>query len=418
MREIRPRQITSANVTVPGSKSYTHRMLIAAALSEGRCVIRNPLRSEDTDLTLSALIQLGIAIEENHDALIVHGRRGRLTIPEKSIYLANSGTSMRLLTAMVALGAGKCRLEGSRRMHQRPIHDLLDGLQQLDVNAQSIYRNGYPPVEVIGKRIKGGKIDLNCATSSQFLSALLIIAPYTLNGVEITVIEGPVSRPYVDITLDTMQQFGVPVQRRSYNWFKVKGSRTYCAGSYHVEPDCSQASYFWAVAAVIGTAVKVMGISANSPQGDIRILKLLEAMGCRVCAEPDGITVIGRELSGIETDMADTPDVVPTLAVVAAFAKGKTVIKNVAHLSAKESNRLNAVVTNLRKMGIDADCSDTRIVIRGGLPRGTDIETFGDHRIAMSYAVAGLKIPGVSIKDEYCVTKSFPNFWNVFESLY
>ena len=393
-------------------------MLIAAALSEGGCIIRNPLRSEDTDLTMNALIQLGISIEEHHDALIVQGRRGRLKIPEKSIYLANSGTSMRLLTAMVALGSGRCRLEGNQRMHQRPIHELLHGLQQLDVNAQSVYRNGYPPVEVIGKQIEGGKINLSCATSSQFLSALLMIAPYTLNGVEITVLDGPVSRPYVDITLDTMEQFGVAVERRSYNWFSVSGGRTYGAGSYRVEPDCSQASYFWAAAAITGATVQVRGISANSPQGDIRILKLLEAMGCRVLADSDGITVIGGELSGIETDMADTPDVVPTLAVVAAFAKGKTVIKNVAHLSAKESNRLTAVVTNLRKMGIDADCGETTIAIQGGQPCGTDIETFGDHRIAMSFAVAGLKIPGISIKDEYCVAKSFPNFWSVFERLY
>jgi len=418
MIEIRPHPKKKAEVTVPGSKSYTHRILIATALSDGICTITNGLKSEDTLLTLGALKQMGIQIDEGDKSTMVQGEAGALKSCHDPVYLGNSGTSMRLLTAVAALGEGMYTLTGTERMRERPIQDLLDGLSQMGVYARAVKANGCPPVEVKGGKVKGGSVALNCSTSSQFLSALLLIAPYTKEGLEINIIEGPVSRPYIDMTVDVMTRLGVKVTRDGYKRFKVGGEQTYKAGAYIVEPDCSQAGYFWAAAAVTGAEIKVKGISRSSRQGDLRFIHLLEAMGCRMEEETDGIKVCGGPLSAIETDMVDMPDMVPTLAVVAAFAKGTTVIKNVAHLKAKESDRLGAVAQELSKMGIKAETNDTDLIIRGGTSFGTEIDTYGDHRIAMSFSIAGLKVPGIFIRDEKCVEKSFPEFWTVLEGLY
>lgn len=418
MIEIRPKQINDTQVNVPGSKSLTHRILIAAALSDGICTIHNGLKSEDTLYTLTALQQLGVKIDDESDRLVVHGTKGVLKPSADPVYLGNSGTSMRLLTAVASLGQGTYTLTGTERMGERPIQDLLDGLNQIGIVARSVENNGCPPVSIIGGKIEGGRIALKCGISSQFLSALLLIAPYTITGVEINVIEGPVSKPYVDITVDVMENFGITVMREGYDRFRIDGGQVYRAGSYLVEPDCSQAGYFWAAAAITGAGIHVKGIKKDSRQGDVRFTEILQAMGCTLVHEKDGIKVIGGPLSGITVDMADMPDMVPTLAVVAAFAKGTTVIKNVPHLKAKESDRLGSVVKELSKMGIEAECSDTGMTIRGGPAHGAEIDTYGDHRMAMSFALAGLKVPGVFIKGEKCVEKSFPDFWDVFEGLY
>jgi 3-phosphoshikimate 1-carboxyvinyltransferase len=247
---------------------------------------------------------------------------------------------------------------------------------------------------------------------------MLLLAPYTEEGLEIFVVEGPVSKPYVDMTLEVMMRLGVSVERDGYARFRVSGKQVYRSGTYPVEPDCSQASYFWGAAAISGASVTVRGTTKNSRQGDVRFVDVLAAMGCGVFEESDGIRVSGGTLSGVNVDMSDMPDMVPTLAVIAAFATGDTVIRNVAHLKAKESDRLSSVVAELKKMGIKADCTDTGMVITGGHPKGAEIETYNDHRIAMSFAIAGLRTPGTMIRDEGCVRKSFPNFWEVFEMLY
>ena len=418
MREVKPIRIHQAEVAVPGSKSYTHRMLIAAALSNGNCIIKNPLRSEDTNCTMNALMQLGVPIERQDDYCTISGRNGVLGATRRPLDLGNSGTSMRLLTAVAALGKGTYILTGTERMQQRPIADLLAGLEQIGVTARSLKDTGCPPVEISGNDTAGGKTRLNCAISSQFLSALLLIGPCTRKGIEINVTEGPVSRPYVDITLEVMRSFGIRIERSGYQWFRVPGQQAYQAGSYTVEPDCSQAGYFWAAAAVTGATIKVKAISANSLQGDIRFLELLNAMGCEVITDSDGIAVRGGPLKAIEADMGDMPDLVPTLAAVAAFAGGTTIITHIGHLKDKESNRLAAVVSELTKMGIKAVYDDRALRISGGQPHGADIETYDDHRIAMSFAVAGLKVENIRIKDETCVEKSFPDFWRVFDGLW
>jgi 3-phosphoshikimate 1-carboxyvinyltransferase len=324
---------------------------------------------------------------------------------------------MRLLAAIAALGQGDYIFDGSPRMRQRPIAELLTALTQLKIRAVSLLVYCCPPIKISGGRVAGGPVEIDCGISSQYLSGLLLLAPLTQNGLKIKVIKGPVSRPYVDLTLTVMKQFGIEVKHQGYTDFRVAGGQVYQSGHYRVEPDCSQAGYFWAAAAITGSAIKVLGINRDSDQGDLGFIRVLEKMGCQLDFSADGITVIGGPLRALEVDMGDMPDLVPTLAVVAAFAEGTTRMTNVAHLKAKESDRLAAVANELTKMGIKAECGPDSIAVTGGRPAGARIKTYDDHRIAMSFALAGLKTPGVMIEDEACVAKSFPNFWPVFNSL-
>ncbi len=418
MKEIRTAPIKNTIIQVPGSKSYTHRIIIASALSDGICHIRNPLRSEDTLLTAEGLRQMGVDIQDHTSHLVVQGCNGLLRSADEEIYLGNSGTSVRLLTGICSIGNGRYVITGTPRMCQRPIQDLLDGMVQIGIRARSIQCNGCPPIEIFGQKIKGGTISLDCSVSSQYLSSILLMAPFSTKGIDVRVEKGPVSKPYIDMTLEVMHLLGVEVEREAYERFFVPGGQVYQPGTYEVEPDCSQAGYFWAAGAITGGSVTVRNIHPNTRQGDVRFAEVLGKMGCRVTQETEGICVSGAPLSGITVDMSDMPDMVPTLAVVAAFAKGKTVIQNVAHLKAKESDRLGSVVNELIKMGVDAECSDTGMTITGGGAHGARIETYEDHRMAMSFAVAGLELPGVVIENESCVSKSFPNYWEVFDTLY
>ena len=417
MREIETRPIKNQSITVPGSKSYTHRIFIAAALANGISTVDNALESDDTRLTLGALVQMG-ATTDSSRPVVIGGFGGRPHPSVEPLYLGNSGTSIRLLIGIAALGEGRYRLTGTERMGQRPIADLLEGLAQIGVPTRCEQIGGCPPLTIDGGRITGRNLKIKCSESSQYLSALLLMAPCTSRGLDIIVDGDPVSKPYIDMTVDIMDRFGIAVVRNGYHRFTVAGGQSYQPGTYTVEPDCSQASYFWGAAAITGKAVKVKALNQDTRQGDIRLVRVLEEMGCTVSREPDGITVTGGRLKGVTVDMGDMPDMVPTLAVVSAFAQGDTVISNVAHLRGKESNRLLAVATELGKMGIAAQCQETGIVITGGTPKGAEIETYNDHRIAMSFAMAGLKTPGTIIQNPGCVEKSFPEFWNVLETLY
>jgi 3-phosphoshikimate 1-carboxyvinyltransferase len=325
---------------------------------------------------------------------------------------------MRLLTGVAALGTGTYTLTGSDRMCERPLQDLLDGLAQIGVGATALKHSGCPPVAVQGARVQGGKAVLKCDISSQYLSAMLLMAPCTERGIEIVTSHGVVSKPYVDMTVDIMTRLGIQVDRQAYDRFRIEGAQPYQPGTYRVEPDCSQAGYFWAAAAITGARVKVSGVTRNTHQGDVGFVEVLEKMGCRASHDTDGISLTGGRLNGVAVDMSNMPDLVPTLAVVAAFAQGTTVIKNVAHLKAKESDRLGSVAAELVKMGIDARAGDSGLVVKGGRPHGSEVHTYDDHRLAMSFAIAGLKVPGISIQNPNCVQKSFPNFWDVFEGLY
>jgi 3-phosphoshikimate 1-carboxyvinyltransferase len=419
MRDIQARPVKKMiTIQVPGSKSYTHRLLIAAALSDGICRIRDPLRSDDTLLTLAALRQMGIQAQEQGDAIVVQGGRGKLAPCKESIDLGNSGTSMRLLSGLAILGQGDYLFTGSKRMQERPMQALLNSLQLLGVAARSQKDNGCPPIVITGGQVTDARTRIDCGTSSQYLSALLMAAPCLPQGMTIEVTKGPVSKPYVDMTVDIMDLFGIRFKRQGYTHFTVPGGQTYQAGDHAVEPDASQAGYFWAAAALTGSRITVQGVTAASRQGDVDLAKVFGQMGCRVENGPDGIAVTGGDLRGVDVDMGNMPDMVPTLAVVAAFAQGTTVIRNVAHLRAKESDRLAAVSQELAKMGIQTASGPDELRVTGGRPHGAAIETYDDHRIAMCFAVAGLKVPGVVITDEKCVKKSFPNYWEVFETLY
>ncbi len=421
MRRIKPRPVQSTDVLLPGSKSYTHRYLIAASLSNGWCRIENCLESDDTRYTLEALIKMGTAVEKKPDSIHVKGVGGCYKAVDSPIDLGNSGTSMRLLAGVCALGQGDYVLTGTERMKQRPIHHLLEALNHIGIDAVSINGNGCPPIRIKGRKPVGGEVFIDCSVSSQYLSALLLMAPLTETGLHIRVARGPVSKPYIDMTVDVLNRFGIKLERLAFEDFRIPGGQRYQPGQYTVEPDASQAGYFWAAAAITGSSITVKGLTRQSLQGDVHFADVLEQMGCRVAASPEGITVTGpkpADLTPVSLSMVDMPDLVPTLAVAAAFAKGETVIRDVAHLRAKESDRLAAVRTELAKMGVSARIRDDALVISGGSPHGAEIETYNDHRMAMSFAVAGLRIPGITIENEACVAKSFPRFWEVFDQLY
>ena len=417
MIAIETRPVRNCTVRVPGSKSYTHRVLIAAAMSPGNCTLVNALRSEDTAFTLGALRQMGADIVERGDTIEMVGCAGRFRPTADPIYLGNSGTSMRLLMSTACLGKGGYLLTGTPRMQERPVQPLVDALRQLGVRAECINGTGCPPVRIHGGDVLGGEAAIDCSVSSQFLSSLLLAAPCFKRGTDIRVIGTAVSRPYIDMTIEILARFNVQVEREGYDRFTVAGGQTFNPGRYSIEPDASNASYFWAIGAISGRRVTVADIHKASLQGDLGIVALLEQMGCRITHSEEGLGVQGGELRGIETDMGNMPDMVPTLAVVAAFARGTTVIRNVAHLKAKECDRLAAVMTELGRMGIETHSDGRDLTIFGGNPHGAEIETYDDHRIAMSFAVAGLGAEGTVIRNERCVDKSFPEFWKVFEQV-
>jgi 3-phosphoshikimate 1-carboxyvinyltransferase len=415
-RRLEPKGPVHATFSLPGSKSYTHRALIAAALAEGESLLRNPLKAEDTELTAQALAKLGAGVHWEETAVRVRGAGGRLAPVPEPIYLGNSGTSMRFLTAVAALGQGEYRLTGTPRLCQRPMGELLAALRQLGGKAESTSGKDCPPVLVKGG-LAGGRTRLSGAVSSQYLSALLLIGPLTPLGVEIEITGELVSRPYVDLTLDVQAAFGISFFRRGYRFFQVPGGQNYRSREYDIDADASSASYFWAAAALTGGRVSIANINMETSQGDIDFVSVLARMGCGLDSSLAGLTVTGAPLHGLEVDMRAMPDMVPTLAVLAAFAEGETLITGVGHLRHKESDRLAVVATELRKMGVEAQETADGLRIKGGEPRGAEIDTYDDHRIAMSFAVAGLKVPGVVIKDPDCVKKSFPEFWEFFEKL-
>jgi 3-phosphoshikimate 1-carboxyvinyltransferase len=294
---------------------------------------------------------------------------------------------------------------------------LLEALRQLGVEAVSERGDGCPPVRVAGG-LTGGRAQLSGAISSQYLSALLFIGALAPKGLELDITGELVSRPYVDLTLEVLGDFGISYYREGYRYFQLPGGQCYLPQAYAIEADASSASYFWAAAALTGGRVTITNLSLESSQGDAAFPRVLAAMGCTVSENPAGLTLQGGPLQGVTVDMAAMPDLVPTLAVLAAFAAGDTVITGVAHLRHKESDRLAAVATELAKMGVTARETQDGLVIRGGAPRGAVIHTYTDHRIAMSFAVAGLKAAGMVITDPDCVAKSFPDFWEFFHRLY
>ncbi len=421
MIEITPVSTVDATVAVPGSKSLTQRALIAAALADGTSRLIGPLASEDTHYTSRALEQMGVTVERGDDVWLVHGNGGKLKTPDKEIFLGNNGTATRFLTSFVALGHGDFRIDGEERMRERPIGPLMEALQGWGVEISSEQGTGCPPLLIKSKGLDGGATVLPEGKSSQYVSSLLLVAPYAAQAATLEVRGEVFSKPYVAMTLSVMSDFGVSVDCNEEFTSFVIPQGSYRAMDYEIEGDASNASYFWAAAAVTGGRVTVSNVPVPSLQGDAGVVPLLARMGCEVSMDGGGISLKGGDrLEGITVDMGDMPDVVPTLAVVAAFAHGKTVINNIAHLRIKECDRLTATLAELVKMGAEVEEGDDYMIIHGdGGVRlhGAVIETYNDHRMAMSFAVAGLKVPGVQITGEDCVAKSFPDFWERFAKL-
>lgn len=423
MKEIVQRQKIKAIVRVPGSKSITQRALIAAALAEGESRLIGPLASEDTRYTAKALRAMGIKIRDKDPDWTITGCGGRIMSPRREIFLGNNGTATRFLTSVAALGHGVFTINGSKRMTERPILPLMEALGGWGVAIRSLRDTGCPPLEIRGAGIVGGKTLLPEGKSSQYLSSLLLVAPYAAHPAVLDVAGEILSQPYVHMTLAVMKEFGIKVKAgRKLNHFEIPTGK-YSPREYRIEGDASSASYFWAAAAVTGGRVTVANVPEPSLQGDAVLVDILARMGCRVEKSPAGITVQGpEELKGIEVDMGNCPDVVPTLAVVAARAVGRTIISNVAHLRIKECDRLHVMATELAKLGVKVEERSDSLVIDGqgskAVLHGAEIKTYKDHRIAMSFAVAGLFVPGVKVLGEECVGKSFPDFWERFAELY
>jgi 3-phosphoshikimate 1-carboxyvinyltransferase len=407
-----------ASVRPPGSKSLTNRALVCAALARGRSTLEGLLDSEDTRVMIAALEALAIEIQVDHRAHVakVNGCGGAIPARAAELYVANSGTTVRFLTALVALAHGTFRLHGTKRMHERPIQDLLDALARLGVRAESEGGTGCPPVVVHADGLQATTTTVRGDVSSQFLSGLLMAAPCARAGNESQAmrieIDGTlVSQPYVAMTLAVMRAFGAQVEQAA-DWRRFTiATSGYDARSYDIEPDASAASYFWAAAAITGGRVTVEGLGKGSVQGDVAFCNCLEKMGCTVTEEQAGITVQGGKLAGIDVDMNAISDTVQTLAVVALFAAGPTNIRNVGHIRHKETDRIAALATELRKLGATVEERADGLRIVPGELRGATIDTYDDHRMAMSLALAGLKVPGVSINDPECTAKTYPGYW-------
>jgi len=417
--EIQPCGPVRGTVRPPGSKSITNRALVCAALAAGRSLLPGALESEDTRVMIDSLRRLGLCVE--HDpaeaTISIEGCAGRLPVTQADLYAANSGTTIRFLTALVALGHGRYRLDGTPRMRQRPIQDLLDALRPLGANARSETDSGCPPVVVEAAGLRGGRTEVAGSISSQFLSALLMAAPCAESPVEIAVRGRLVSEPYVRMTLGVMRAFGVEVEHDELQHFRIPAAGSYRACRYPIEPDASAASYFFGAAAVSGGRVTVEGLSRHSLQGDVAFCECLRRMGCRVEYGEESITVEGAPLRGIQADMNAISDTVPTLAAVALFAEGPTTITGVGHIRHKETDRLAAVATEARRLGAEVEEHADGLTIRPGALHGAEIQTYDDHRMAMSFALVGLRIPGVRILDPECTGKTYPGFFDDLKRL-
>jgi 3-phosphoshikimate 1-carboxyvinyltransferase len=406
-----------ATVRPPGSKSITNRALIVSALAEGTSRLTGALDSDDTRVMIESLRRLGLRV--SHDpasqTIEIDGCADRPPAESAELWLENSGTSIRFLTAAACLGRGTRRLDGNARMRQRPIGPLCDALNELGASVRCEGDRGCPPVSVRANGLRGGRATVAADLSSQFLSALLLSAPFADSAVELA-LQGPlVSEPYVAMTVRLMADFGVQVETRA-GGYRIEPQR-YRGRTFAIEPDASAASYFFAAAAITGGDVTVEGLSRESLQGDVQFVKVLEQMGCTVQWDAGSIRVRGGALRGVDVDMNAISDTAQTLAAVAVFAQGATRIRNIAHVRHKETDRIRAVVTELNRLGIDAQEQDDGLTIRpqtDGSPRvrPTVVETYDDHRMAMSFALIGLRAEGIRIANPPCVAKTYPAFFD------
>ena len=410
----------SGIVNLPGSKSLSNRILLLSMLAKGQTEIQNLLDSDDIRRMVEALEKLGIQFEENRaeNRISVSGTAGLIPVSEATLMLGNAGTAIRPLTAAMTLGHGRFVLDGVARMRERPIIDLVDGLSQLGANLRCLNGTDCPPVEVIADGLPGGKTRLSGAISSQYLTSILLVAPYAKSEVEIEITDKLVSVPYVEMTLRLMQRFGVEVNQKNAQIFRIPRQQYQSPGRIFVEGDASSASYFLAGAAITKGTVTVKGCGTESIQGDARFAEVLEKMGAKVEWSPQQVKLTGASLNGIDVDMNQMPDAAMTLAVAALFASGPTAIRNIYNWRVKETERLQAVSTELRKLGAVVEEGYDYLVIQPPEQIQTaSIETYDDHRMAMAFSLAACGNSPVTINNPDCVSKTFPDYFEVLSGL-
>lgn len=441
----------NATVRVPGSKSLTNRAMLIAALADGTTVIQNALFSDDSRYFADSLVRLGFNITRDPEnaRFTVTGLGGRIPAARAELFIGNAGTAARFLSALLTLGHGQYTLDGDARMRQRPIGGLIEALSQLgaklypaNTDDRSLntehwllntdnwppvtdYSNICPPLKIVANGLPGGKTKIAGNISSQFLSALLMVAPYAQTPVEIEVTTQLNSKPYVDMTLSIMQDFGVTVQRNGYNYFRISPALYSPFSNYLIESDASAASYFFAAPAICGGTVKVENISRNSKQGDIRFLDVLGQMGCIIEETENSILVTAQSpqgghspLHGVDLDMADIPDTAQTLAAIAPFASSPTRIRGIASARLKETDRIHATCTELARLGVQVEEHEDGMTIYPALNfQPSNIQTYNDHRMAMAFSLIGLRVAGITIENPDCVSKTFPGFFEVLSIL-
>jgi 3-phosphoshikimate 1-carboxyvinyltransferase len=406
-------------VSLPGSKSITNRALVCAALAEGTSVLTNALHADDTEAMVEGLRAMGVRIEADwaHGRLEVTGTAGRPTSDVSLVDARLSGTTSRFLLPVAALGDGLRRVDAANRMRERPMGEVLDAVRELGGTVHEVGAPDHLPVEVVGGSLVGGEVSVRGDVSSQFLSGLLLAGPGMRAGLVVRLVGDLVSQPYVRLTEQVMADFGVTVGRPDDRTWVVE-SQAYLAGEHTIEPDASAASYAFAAAALLESTVTVAGLGTEARQGDVAFVDLLAEMGAEVRRDHDATTVRGTgQLVGIEVDMAQISDTAQTLAVVAAFAVGSTQVRGIGFIRGKETDRIGAVVAELRRLGLEATEEPDGFTVRPGPIRPATVQTYGDHRMAMAFALAGLRAPGIQIADPGCVTKTLPGFWHLLEGL-
>jgi len=411
-RRVKIARRRQVEISLPPSKSYTNRALIAASLADGESTIRNASSSEDTGLLIESLRRFGIGIARSGKDLTVLGRGGRFEPGNRTVYLGNAGTAVRFVAALAALAPGETLLEGNGEMNGRPMDGLIGALGEAGVTVSS--NNGRTPLRIGGGSMRGGQVRIDAHKSSQFLSSLLLVSPCTVPGTDILPTAPVPSLPYVEMTISVMEAFGASVRRQGTG-YRIEPTG-YRPSDYTVEADISGSTFFASAAAITGSTVTMAGVSEYSLQADLAIYSCFRRMGCDVRFHREGVEITGPpRLEGLETDLNRAPDSVPPLAVTAAFAAGPSVIANIGHLAYKETDRLRALRTELPKIGAIVGGTADTLVVKPGTPVPSVIEPYDDHRLAMSFAVAGLRIDGTEILNPGCVGKSFPGFWDELE---
>lgn len=407
------------DVTLPGSKSLSNRILLLAALAKGETRISNLLDSDDVRHMLNALKALGVTytLSEDRSLCTVQGRGGALDSANAlTLFLGNAGTAMRPLTAALAASHGEYELAGEPRMAERPIGDLVDALVACGAKIDYLGQPGYPPLRIHGQGLSGGTVHIRGNISSQFLTAMLMAAPLCRGDLEIVVDGELVSKPYILITLDVMKRFGVHVENHDYQRFVIPAGQQYVApGDIMVEGDASSASYFLAAAAIAGGTVRVHGSGTSSVQGDARFAEVLEQMGAKVVWGDTWIEVSRGELHGVDVDLNHIPDAAMTIATTALFAEGPTAIRNIYNWRVKETDRLAAMATELRKVGAEVEEGNDYIVIHPPAKvQSATIDTYNDHRMAMCFSLAAFGGSPIVINDPGCTAKTFPTYFDLF----